>query len=111
MLHNRIQGEGGMDKGSSLTGKKLRTNLLLKQMLEEHPGKPFSAQEIAEYAGVDPSRIKQIENIAYEKLRKDKTTWEIWTEICCSVGERPGKSSDSPEEPSEDMSKRDSCPG
>ena len=100
-----------MVKVNNLTGKKFRTNQLLKQMLEEYPGKPFSAQEIAEYAGVDPSRIKQIEKIAYEKLRKDKTTWEIWTEICCSVGERPGKSLDSPEEPSEDTSKKDSCPG
>lgn len=54
---------------------------MLQEMLDEYPGKPFTAKEIAEYVGVDPSRIKQIERDALKKLGKDEELWDVWNEV------------------------------
>ena len=85
---------------------------MLQQMLEEHPGVSFTPQEIASYVGVDTTRVRQIENLAFAKLRKDKELWVMWKKIIrCSLENNSANTLESVSEPSEDGNKRDGCPG
>lgn len=50
-------------------------------MLDEYPGKAFTAEEIAKYCGLDVSRINQIQRVALLKLKHDAEAKEIWKEM------------------------------
>lgn len=67
--------------GNSSVAKRIRTDALLAEMLNEYPGKPFTPQEISDYCGLDVSRINQIQRVALLKLKCDTTAKEIWKEM------------------------------
>lgn len=66
------------------TFRKLITDELLAEMfLLAQPGKKYTYLEIADATHLTPERIRQIENEALRKLRKNPEVNRLWKEMFC----------------------------